>query len=448
MRAIGYFCPNILKGNGHGSLEELKTAFLEYCELNLHQPVEAFGDNVVPDSGKQPAYQRMIDYIRDSGSNFLVVVPDARHLGSELETVARAVVALELSGTKVTCYDEEFPDPLQNAFQTLGVKGVSRTRSDRIKQSMRERALRGQGLGKPPYGYHNGASGVLEVVREEAAVVELIYRLYTRDGIGLRLIAQHMNDREITTRRGGNWNMVTIRDILKNPSYMGTYTRFGLRLPKAHEAIIPPDLFRTAQDLTRKKRPVGRVVNAEPFLLSGLLFCGYCNNTMMGVTRRQSWKRKDGRRAKGVYRYYQCQSRNNQSRCAYHTWRAPLLEGTVTGQLKLALKARALESGIDSPAKSREDVQAVWDDRVRKGERRLLQAIRRAARGELTMTTLGKYLDELDNVRKGRQHAAEPTDVSDVLERWNTLDFAQRQAFLQEHITRVEVSDETVEVSV
>ena len=64
------------------------------------------------------------------------------------------------------------------------------------------------------------------------------------------------------------------------------------------------------------------------------------------------------------------------------------------------------------------------------------------------MTTLGKYLDELDNVRKGRQHAAEPTDVSDVLERWNTLDFAQRQAFLQEHITRIEVNDETVEVSV
>ena len=56
------------------------------------------------------------------------------------------------------------PDPLQNAFQTLDVKGVSRTRSSRIRTSMRRRAMQGLGLGKPPYGYRIGAKGALEVV--------------------------------------------------------------------------------------------------------------------------------------------------------------------------------------------------------------------------------------------------------------------------------------------
>ena len=161
----------------------------------------------------------------------------------------------------------------------------------------------------------------------------VIYDKYINEGLGLRLIAQYLNEHNIKTRRGGRWNMVTIRDILRNPTYTGTYYRFGLRLPKVHEAIISPQLFRRAQDQTKARRPSSRSVNTEPFLLSGLAFCGYCGNKMMGVTRRQSWRRKDGNSAQGVYRYYQCQSRNNQSLCGYHTWRAPVLESTVLSQL-------------------------------------------------------------------------------------------------------------------
>ena len=109
---------------------------------------------------------------------------------------------------------------------------------------MKQRALLGKGLGKPPYGYRNGINGNLEIVDEEAPVVELIFRLYTIRGIGLRLIAQELNGRGLKTRRGGQWNMVTLRDILKNTAYMGTYTRFGLRLPKSHPQIIESSVFR------------------------------------------------------------------------------------------------------------------------------------------------------------------------------------------------------------
>ena len=161
MRAIGYFH----FGDDHGTLQELEGAFSEYCQLNLHQAVKAFGDARSPNGGRYVEYERMVEYMRESGSNFLVVVPDARHLGGDLESVARSVIELEASGAKVTCADEEFPDPLQNAFKTLGVKGVSHTRSNSIRESMRARALKGQGLGRPPYGYSNGRNGGLEVVQ-------------------------------------------------------------------------------------------------------------------------------------------------------------------------------------------------------------------------------------------------------------------------------------------
>ena len=437
MRALGYF----LSEAGGASLETLEEAFREYCDLNLHQPIKTFGD--VPDGSStgRPAYDRMSAYIRESGSEFLIVVPDARHLGLDLESVARSVVELEAAGSKVTCDDDDFPDPLQNAFQTLGVKGVSRTRSERIKEAMRARALKGKGLGRPPYGYRNGVRGGLEIVKDEAPVVELIFRLYTGEKIGLRLIAQDLNGRGIKTRRGGQWNVVTIRDILKNPVYTGTYTRFGFRVPRSHEAIIDATVFRTAQDETESRRPVGRVVNSEPFALSGLAYCASCGNKMMGVTRRQTWKRKDGRRSKAVYRYYQCQSRNNLSVCEYHTWRAAKLEGAVLSQLPPLLAASAT-----APALGTTSLREERHTRAQNAERRFIKAMRRTASGQGSIQKLGWHLGQLDSAREVAQGAGSQVDVDTVLAGWESLIVADRQRFLKERIKRIVVKDDSVEV--
>ena len=444
MRAIGYFRLE----DDQASSEEFEQAFHRYCDLNLHQPVAVFGDGAEADGEAASQYDRMLDHMREAGTGFLVVVPNSRHLGLDLETVARSLVRLERAGAKVTCTDEEFPDPLQNAFQTLAVKGVSRARSERIKASMQARAIKGLVLGKPPFGYRNGPDGTLEVVKDEAAVVALMYRLYTKDGLGLRLIARELNERAILTRPGGRWNMVTIRDILRNPTYMGTYTRFGLRVSKSHEAIVPGDVFRQAQDRARARRPVGRVANAEPYLLSGLVYCGYCDNKMMGVTRRQSWRRRDGRRAKAVYRYYQCQSRNNQSVCGYHTWRSAVLEGTVLAQLRTLLHSGAAATGPEETEPRPPEAEGLWDARVRNAERRFLNAMRRAARGALGIGTMGKYLDELDSVRRRGSTPATAIDARETLESWDSLPIGERQLFLTEQIARVVVRDDSVEVVV
>ena len=448
MRAIGYF---EIEEEKDGSLAEAEKDFVEYCRLNLHQPFITFSSSGRVEGEENTEYRRMIDYMQQSGSKFLVVVPDARHLGSDLELVARSLVELDAVGARVTCSDEDFPDLLQNAYQTLGIKGVSRTRSRRIKESMRARALQGQALGKPLYGYHIGPEGMLDVVPEEAAVVELIYRLYTREGLGLRLIAQHLNERGIPTRRGGKWNVVSIRDILRNISYTGTYTRFGMRRSKVHEAIIPAEVFRTAQDQTRTRRPVGRVARPEPFLLSGILYCSYCGNKMIGVTRRQTWKRKDGRRGRNVYRYYQCQSRNNLSLCGYHTWRAPVLEGTVLSQLGHALAAKASPRalGDDGDGAPRlEEAQAMRVARVRNAERRFLRGTKRYARGDLSVKGLGEYLNQLDTARRAMTGGEHFQDAAATLDGWESLDMEARRSFLFEQIARVVVEDNRIEVEV
>jgi len=450
MRAIGYFRADAITqktGPGKSSLD-YRDDFAEYCELNLHQQIKTFGDLNASGDGSYTQYDAMIEFIKETRSNFLVVIPDSSHLGSDLESVARTFIHLENNGAKVTCEDEEFPAPLQNAFHVLGVTGISKTRSAKIKESMQARALKGQGLGRPPYGYRNGDSGTLEIVKDESAVIELIFRLYTKENMGLRLIVQHLNERDIQTRRGGKWNVVGIRDILKNPVYMGTYTRFGLRLPRSHEPTIPPATFREAQDITRSRRPVGRVSRAEPFLLSGLVYCGYCDNKMMGVTRRQSWRNKDGKRHRGVYRYYQCQSRNNQSICAYHTWRAPLLEGTIIPQLTLALQAKQNDTSPSRNGDQKPEMETIWEERVKNADRRFLQMMRKAARGAAKVEELAEYLADLDNARAKAKLAAHPEADDEVLSKWGELPFDQQRDFLLTHVTRIVVRDEMARVEV
>ena len=189
----------------------MDAAFEKYCRLNMHQPIKTFSENSSSFNPLRPEYAKMIDSMRNPRSEFLVVIPDARHLGDDLESVVSSLLELASINAAIKCMDDNFPDPIQNAFQTLRIKGVSQTRSQRIKESMRIRASQGQALGKPLYGYSIGVEGKLEINVNEARVVELVFRLYTMENLGLRLIVEHLNERGITTRRGGNWNTASIR---------------------------------------------------------------------------------------------------------------------------------------------------------------------------------------------------------------------------------------------
>ncbi len=448
MRALGYFRGDVLsrQGQDRGDLSDLEDDFAEFCDLNLHQPIETFGDTGASDDGGYPEYRRLLSYIRESGSNFLVAIPDSTHLGSDIESFVRAFLEVEGVGAKVTCQDEDAPDPLQSALAILGVSGVSKSRSSKIRESMQNKAILGKALGRPPFGYSNADDGTLEVVEDEAVVVRLIFKLYTEDRLGMRRIVQELNTRGLRTRRGGNWNVVSIRDILKNSVYIGTYSRFGLRLPRAHQPIVTPDVYRAARDIVRERRPRDRLSKAEPYLLSGIVFCDYCGNRMMGVTRRQQWSNKDGTRNRSTYRYYQCQSRNNQSVCGYHTWRETELERAVVAQIPSALERKAGDGPDDG---DREQVRArMREEKVRNAERRFHLALRKTAAGAADTDHLQKAVTEMDDARSGAKTFKNVPDAEESLRRWEELEFEEKRDFLLTHVTRVDVRDHGAWVTV
>lgn len=432
MRAIGYFRLGEHEGQ---SPDSLKARFEEFCHVNLHQPIATLA--VEPEDDGQRAFQPLIDHLDRAGTDFLVVVSSAVDLGNGLEEVARSLADLDSMGVQAACMDDEYPNLLQNAIRLFGFEGLSADRSSRVKESMSVRALEGRALGRPPYGYRIGPNGRLEVYPSEAQVVRMIYRMYTRYGLGLRQIVRDLNQRGLTTRSGGSWSVASVRGLLRNQAYTGTYTRLGMRRPNAHQPIVSSEDFRAAQETARSRRPFGRVNSSKPFLMSGLARCAYCGNGMMGVTRHRSWKRKDGTAASGTYRYYQCQARNNQSRCGYHTWREADLDEAVLGKVRSA--ANRSSTGEDA-----EKLDRVRDSGVANAERRMNHAVRRAARGDLTLRMLGDYLAELDAARKVASSAQ--VDAGEALARWADLDFAARRALVEQQVSRVVVEDDRVEV--
>ncbi len=432
MRAIGYFRLGEREDKSSGSL---RARFEEFCHVNLHQPITTLEIESTDDG--QGALQPLVDHLDRAGTDFLVVVSSSADLGNGLEEVARSLAALDHMGVQATCMDDEYPNLLQNAIHLFGFEGLSADRSSRVRESMSIRALQGRALGRPPYGYRIGPSGRLEVYPSEAQVVRMIFRMYTRYGLGLRQIVRDLNRRGLVTRSGGSWSVASVRGILRNPAYIGISTRLGMRRPNAHQPIVSPEDLRTAQETARSRRPFGRVNSSKPFLMSGLARCAYCGNGMMGVTRRRSWKRKDGSAASGTYRYYQCQARNNQSRCGYHTWREADLDEAVLSEVRSA--ANRSSPGVDA-----EKLEKARASDVANAERRLNDAVRRAAREDITLRMLGEYIAELDAAREAASSAQ--VDVGEALAKWADLKFPERRALVEQQVSKIVVQDDRVEV--
>ncbi len=452
--------------DGRSKLKQ-KASFFVFCDRYGYEVAGTFEDGNGDTSAADP-YDDMLRFLRLNRGIAAVVLPDLEVLGPAHEDLALSLLEINGLGAKVHLVDGQLIDPFTvvNGFRPQPLT-PPQDMSERIKSAMRSRAIKGEGLGKPPFGYHIGPSKKLELVPEEAQTVRLIYRLYTQEDQGMRKIVRHLNERGITTRRGGNWSMVTIRDILRNRVYLGTYTRFGLRVPGNHAAIITPDMFRWAQATLEKRRPSRNAVRSEPFLLSGLAQCASCGNRMVGMTRRQKWtRRKDGSVAEREYRYYQCQSRTNQGVCGYQTRKSDDLEREVLQRIE------AEGQHLASSAGQRPASQASYQREIRrlesareKLETRLKRSIKRVSDGKLSLVRFRpvsaevlqsrrELLDREDLLRQRLDSGEDgaipgrlaPQSVQTLVAQWDALEFERKRRLLQDIVEGIVVGDAGVKV--
>ncbi|MCT4564256.1 MAG: recombinase family protein [Maledivibacter sp.] len=166
-----------------------------------------------------------------------------------------------------------------------------------------------------PYGYDK-KDRTLIINKEEAPVIKLIFDLYVNKGYGDTKIAKYLQDRNILNKnKNTSWEKTTIRNIIKNPVYIGMVTwnkriyryqdngkRTSISRDKEewriyngkHSPIISEDIFNKAQ-LLSKDRYVPHLHSNRRLRnpLSNLVRCGACGATM---TTRTAKGKKDSLR--------------------------------------------------------------------------------------------------------------------------------------------------------
>ena len=186
----------------------------------------------------------------------------------------------------------------------------SRSISENVTWGQRKRFA--DGKVSMPYkqflGYRKGVDGLPEIVPEEAAIVQRIYRLFM-EGKSPGAIARLLTEESIPTPAGKQkWQCSTVSSILQNEKYKGSallqkkYTVDFLTktmkvnegevpqyyVENSHPAIICPEEWEGVQVEMARRKKLGRRHDCfSPF--SGKIICGDCG----GVFGSKVWHSND-----------------------------------------------------------------------------------------------------------------------------------------------------------
>jgi site-specific DNA recombinase len=198
---------------------------------------------------KRLAYQRMMvdkdkwdvlvvlkmDRIHRNSRNFAVMMDNLRDWGKEFNSMQESFDTTTAIGRFVM-------DTIQRIAQL-----ESEQIGERVKMGMTQKAKKGTGyLGfGEPYGYDH-LDKKLIMIDDEASVIREIFITYLV-GASLQDIADMLNSRNITAKKGGLWTKEALSNILKNPLYCGYVRWDGILRKGQHLPIITVDQFNSAQ---------------------------------------------------------------------------------------------------------------------------------------------------------------------------------------------------------
>ncbi|MGH8883473.1 MAG: recombinase family protein, partial [Stackebrandtia sp.] len=166
------------------------------------------------------------------------------------------------------------------------------------------KASKGKWPGGPrPYGYGvDEETDKLTPDDSEAALVREIFRLYTRERLGVRAIAAELNRRGLRKRSGKPWCGMGVSRVLDNPACIGAIVYRDVEVQNAHERLIEQETWDRAREIATARADTHkqRAMTVSDYHLTGLITCPECGNKYIGTVAHGRTRR---------YQYYTCHSR-------------------------------------------------------------------------------------------------------------------------------------------
>lgn len=390
-KAVGYLRCSTDKQEA--SIPDQRKAVQKYADDNGYEIVRWYiDDGISGDDTERRAGFLSMHHVACNGRDFdCIIVWDQDRFGRFNSMQAGYYIyPLMKAGVKLVTVNEgliNWDDFTGRLMYTIKQEGKHQFLHDLSRNVLRghiEAAQAGSWVGSIPYGYVlQGPKKNKRLVLgdpRKVKVVKRIFHEFTRKGYSMSLIAARLNADKIDSPgwgkkgRRNRWICDTVKSILENPAYIGTFrsnrstrckyhyfsngqivpgSKKGLKdesdwivIPDHHAAIIDNDTFEHAQKILGKGK-TGRpphTADTNPYLFVDLLRCGRCGEKLWGFPGGKGKK----------FRYYECK-RMRQSKgkeCHGSTVREDQVLQNLVDDLQCEILGGEVEDRIRHKAKN------------------------------------------------------------------------------------------------
>ena len=179
---------------------------------------------------------------------------------------------------------------------------------------------------------------------EKVPTIQKIFEMYA-NGSKMVEIISILNALGEKTTYDKSFNKSSIRRILENKKYIGTYTYNGIETKDAIPRIISDELFNKVQlELVRNGLAPSRSRAKNEYLLTGKLYCGDCKEKMTGTSGTS--------KTKDLHTYYICKNSKAHKNCNKKRIKKDYLEDLIV----LFAKSTLTNENINQIAKKIVDI--------------------------------------------------------------------------------------------
>ena len=443
------------------SVGEQKERLIAYCKAHDWLIAEIYVDPGYSGSNlNRPGIQKLIADIKNC--DVVLVYKLDRLSRSQRDTLYLIEDVFLPNNADFVSVQESFDTSTPFGKATIGLLAVfAQLEREQIKERTKmgrvARAKSGlyHGGGYIPIGY-NYENGKLVINPYEAEQVQKIYEWYIA-GESLIEIANRLRKAGYTNRYGSWSSWSSVRNILSNETYTGKLHFGEITIENAHEAIISKEQFNIAQIIRAKRQDkYGATAFQSKYLLTGLLFCGYCGARYY-------------RRNTGKYTYYTCYSRSKQilkmvkdPNCKNCNWKAEELEQKIEEKVRELLSSPSIAEELKSIHKPETPIYSKnikLEKRIREIDHEINKLMGLYQHDSIPIEILSENINKLYN-EKTTLHAsleAVPVDntfsfdlvqelISDAAQIWDFADETQKRHILQGLIHKITLKDKDIKI--
>lgn len=293
-------------GQREESIEGQVRECTDYAQKCGYDVIRVYSDKALTGrTDKRPEFQRMILDAEKHLFDVLICWKIDRFARNRYDS-AIYKNRLHKAGVSVQYARETISDGAEGIILESVLEGFaeyySANLAENVKRGNYESVSCFKTMGKKVFGYRKGPDDTFIIDEATAPAVREVFNQYAA-GRRIMEIVEFLNRNGYRNIKGKMFDKHSVRRILGNDKYIGTYRYKDFKAENAIPAIVPRETFDLCAERLKNNRHGPKNRNETRYLLTGKIFCAKCGEHMTGESARS----KTG----SLYYYYLCAGRKN-----------------------------------------------------------------------------------------------------------------------------------------